>query len=202
MLRWLSPFLILASCQNCQQAKWHELQDAAWTDVQFGGQGETTLAGNVFSFGLGVELTGIRFEEFIPTAPYELEFEARKLIGTDFFCGLTFPVRCDTECLTLILGGWGGGTIGLSSINGKAASENESTSYRNFKIDQWYRLKLCVTESKIAVTLDGEKIIDFEIGGAELGLRSGPIDLCAPFGIATWQTASEIRDLRWRSLAD
>ena len=202
MLRWLFPFLFLVSCQDCQQEKWQEVREATWADVQFGGQGETALVDGVFSFGLGVELTGIRFEDSIPELPYELEFEARKLTGTDFFCGLTFPVRSEKECLTLILGGWGGGTSGLSSIDGKAASENETTTYQNFDFDQWYQLKLRVTESRIVVILDGGTIVDFEIGDHELGLRYGAIDLCAPFGIATWQTASEIRDLRWRSLAD
>lgn len=171
-------------------------------EVQFGGHGETSLNGETFSLGMGVELTGIRFEDSIPTAPYELKFEARKINGTDFFCGLTFPVRSSEECLTLILGGWGGGTVGLSSIDGKAASENETTSYRNFDPDRWYRFRLQVTSAEVIVNLDDETIINFELGEHELGLRRGPIDLCAPLGIATWQTASEIRNLRWRDLID
>ncbi|MGC6426834.1 MAG: DUF1080 domain-containing protein [Akkermansiaceae bacterium] len=204
MLRWLIPVLVFSSCQNEQdeEPQWRHLREATWSDIQFGGQGETSLVDDTFALGLGVELTGIKFEDAIPTLPYELTFSARKLTGTDFFCGLTFPVRSEKECLTFILGGWGGGTVGLSSIDGKAASENETTSYRNFDFDRWYEITLRVTEEKIFVMLDRETIIDFEIGDHELELRYGAIDLCAPFGLSTFQTASEIRNLRWRSLSD
>ncbi|MDB4408926.1 DUF1080 domain-containing protein, partial [Akkermansiaceae bacterium] len=95
---------------------------------------------------------------------------------------------------------WGGGTVGLSSIDEKDASENGTTSYQNFEKERWYHLDLIVTEDQIEVKLDGENIINFEIGDQVLGLRSGPIDLCAPIGIATFQTHSEIRNLRWSPL--
>lgn len=211
MKHWIfSAFLpavfLWVSCQAPEEASvdmaWQQLSEVNWSVVQFGGEGATSLDDGVFSFGMGVELTGIRFEEVIPSVPYELEFSARKLMGNDFFCGLTFPVRSESECLTLILGGWGGGAVGISSIDGVAASENETSSYRTFETERWYEVRLVVTPTHIRVYLDSEKVVDFEIGNHQLALRSGPIDLCAPFGIATWQTASEVRNLRWRSLTD
>ena len=39
-----------------------------------------------------------------------------------------------------------------------------------------------------------------ETEGKKLGLRFGPIDLCAPFGIASYQTRAEIRRMRWRGV--
>lgn len=192
--------LFLVGCDCKKSVQVFDLADAGWDRAQFGGDGEIALEDGVFRIGMGVEMTGIRFDGEIPSAPYSLELEARKITGTDFFCGLTFPVRSEGECLTLILGGWGGGTVGLSSIDGKDASENETTSYYNFEKERWYHLKLTVTENQIQAEMDGQTVIKFEIGEHILGLRSGSIDLCAPLGLTTFQTQSEIRNLRWSPL--
>ncbi|MEK7953971.1 family 16 glycoside hydrolase [Luteolibacter soli] len=130
--------------------------------------------------------------------PFEIEFEARRLDGTDFFCGLTFPARAGGECLTWIVGGWGGNAVGLSSIDGKDASENETTFRRSFEKERWYRLRLKCSAGRIEAWIDDEQVIDFQTTGRKLGLRPGPIDQCAPFGLATWQTSGEFRSLRWR----
>ena len=119
---------------------------------------------------------------------------------TDFFCAITFPVREGGECVTLIVGGWGGGVVGISSINGKDASENETTSYRSFEKDVRYRIRLVRRDERITAWVDGEKVIDVDTTGKELSLRHGQISECAPFGLATWQTTGEVRDVRWRSL--
>jgi hypothetical protein len=37
-----------------------------------------------------------------------------------------------------------------------------------------------------------------ETEGKTLSLRAGQITDCAPFGLATWQTTGEIRNVRWR----
>lgn len=198
-MRWFWV-IFLVSCNCRKEIAWNDRAESDWSAIEFGGHGETGLVDGVFSLGMGVELTGIRFNGNIPSIPYELELEAQKITGTDFFCGLTFPARSDEKCLTLILGGWGGATVGLSSIDGKDASENETTLYRDFKCEQWYEIRLLVTNERIQVELDGEKIIDFEVGDHSLGLRYGTIDLCAPLGFATFQTHAEFRDLRWRSL--
>ncbi len=175
-----------------------------WAEIQVGGEGMSEWGddGITVTIRTGVELTGIRYEGSPPASPYELELEARKVSGSDFFCGLTFPIHDPEAQVTLILGGWGGGTIGISSINGKDASENETTSYRNFAEERWYHVHLQVEESRLRVRLDGEVIVDLETAGKVLSLRKGSIESCAPLGLATWQTTGQIRNLRWRSLAD
>ncbi|MEZ5299675.1 MAG: hypothetical protein R3F11_03245 [Verrucomicrobiales bacterium] len=45
--------------------------------------------------GAGAGITGMRFApggEALPADGYEIELEARRVSGSDFFCGLTFPV--------------------------------------------------------------------------------------------------------------
>ena len=122
-------------------------------------------------------------------------------MGSDFFCGLTFPISSKKECVTLILGGWGGGTVGISSIDEQSASENETTRYMSFEDGQSHDVRVVVEEKRLRVFLDENSIIDVATEGRKLGLRSGMIDYCVPLGIATFQTSAEIRGLRWRSLA-
>ena len=72
----------------------------------------------------------------MPGLNYELNVVARRVEGSDFFCGLTFPYQ-DSHC-TLILGGWGGALVGLSCLDGRDASENETTRLMPFEKGRWY----------------------------------------------------------------
>ncbi len=181
---------------------WLHPDSENWHEIQFGGEGSAQWSEGVLRLDAGVELTGTQYRGDLPKIPYELELEARKVSGADFFCGLTFPVASPDECLTLIVGGWGGGTVGISSIDGKDASENETTSYSHFESGKWYAIRLRVESGRLEVLIDGEAVVDLPTKGRQLGLRPGLIEACAPLGLAAWQTASEIRGLRWRALAD
>lgn len=195
---------LLAGCQceRRQEAPWVVPAEEEWKALQFGGDGAVQWSDGELSLDLGAELTGALYEGDLPEIPYELELEAEKRNGSDFFCGLTFPVRSKDECLTLIVGGWGGGTVGLSSVDGEDASRNETTSYHLFEKNRWYAVRLRVTEAEVEVWIDGEQVIDLAIEGKSLGLRPGMIELCAPFGVGAWQTEAGLRGIRWRSLAD
>ncbi len=89
---------------------------------------------------------------------YEVALDAMRLMGSDFFCGLTVPVG-ETFC-SLIVGGWGGSLLGISSVEGMDASENETTKFTNFESGRWYRIRLRVTEKRIEGWIDKEKLID------------------------------------------
>jgi hypothetical protein len=125
---------------------------------------------------------------------------AKRVDGTDFFCAVTFPARGVDECVTFLVGGWGGGTVGISSIDGKDASENETTTYGKFETDVWYAIRLVRKGERIEAWIDGEKVVDVDTTGKVLALRPGPIEECAPFGLATWQTTGLIQNVRWRRL--
>lgn len=148
----------------------------------------------------GEGLSAIRWSGAPVTLPFEVEWEARRLDGSDFFSGLTFPARESGECATWIVGGWGGSLVGISSIDGKDASENETARHLPFEKARWYRLKLRRAGERIEAWIDGERVIDLDTTGKQLSLRPGPIDCCAPFGLATWQTSGEFKGLRWRQL--
>jgi hypothetical protein len=146
---------------------------------------------------MGTDLTGITATRKVPRSNYEVSLEAMRVLGSDFFCGLTFPVR-ESPC-TLIVGGWGGGVCGLSSIDGQDAAENEVISYREFEMNRWYRIRLRVTDQKIEAWIDDEQIIDFKTEGRRISIRS-EVELSKPFGITSWQTTAALRDIRIRSL--
>ena len=71
------------------------------------------------------------YQNEFPKMNYVVILEAKRIKGSDFFCGLTFPFN--DEFATLIVGGWGGTVVGLSSIGGLDASENETARMKKFE---------------------------------------------------------------------
>lgn len=134
-----------------------------------------------------------------PRVNYELRLEAMRTEGNDFFCGLTFPIG--EEYCTLIIGGWGGGVVGLSNVDNYSAVENETTDYRDFKDNTWYRIRLRVTAGKVEVWIDDESVIDLETKGKKFSIwwEQEPM---RPFGIATWYTGTAIRNVVLSSVRD
>jgi hypothetical protein len=147
--------------------------------------------------GVGSNLTGVTIDRPIPQTNYEVTLEAQRVEGSDFFCGLTFPVKKD-PC-SLILGGWGGGVCGLSSIDGNDAHENETTKYHKFENGRWYAVRLRVTDKKIEAWLDKEQIVDQELADHNISIRI-EVEASRPFGIATYDTKAALRNIRMRLL--
>ena len=185
------------------QAGWISLFDGktlkGWKITNFGGQGDVTVKDGAILMEVGSNLTGIHTERKLPKINYEVELEAQRVNGSDFFCGLTFPVKKD-PC-SLIVGGWGGGVCGLSSIDEMDASENDTTTYQAFKNKKWYKIRLKVAEDKIEAWIDGKKIVEQDLKGKKIGIRY-EVDLSKPFGFACWQTTAALKNIRIRSLAD
>lgn len=193
-----------------EKAKARDLFDgtslAGW--MQSGFEGETTVkVVNPFRDGrgaivveAGTTLNGITWTRGgeLPRMNYEISLETMKLAGSDFFCGLTFPIGRDAA--TLILGGWGGTLVGVSSIDNNDAAENETTQGMAVDLERWYRVRVRVTEAKLEIWLDDEKIVDFETAGRRFSLRPGDIQKSLPLGYATYMTKAAVRDIRIRKL--
>lgn len=164
-----------------------------WEITNFGPQGPVEVNNGNIILVMGDGCTGVTLKRPFPVINYEVTLEAKRIAGSDFFCGMTFPVG-KSPC-TLIVGGWGGSTVGLSSINGKDASNNETTRVMNFDTDRWYRIKLRVTETEINAWIDDENVIKFQIGDKKLSIRP-EVNLSQPFGIASWMTTAALRNIR------
>jgi Domain of Unknown Function (DUF1080) len=186
------------------EPKWESLFDgktlANWQPTKFGGEGAVKVEnGEIILETGGGDLTGITWAgPQLPKTNYELALQAMRLDGSDFFAGVTFPVG-DSFC-SLILGGWGGTVVGLSSINGRDASENDTTQSIVFDPRRWYNIRIRVTPEKIQAWLDDRQIIDQNITGEKISTRI-EVDLSQPLGIAAWRTRSALRDIRLRRYA-
>lgn len=169
-----------------------------WKNSNFGGQEEASVEDGEIVIPQGAELSGIYSDsKTLPKINYEIQYEAQRAAGSDFFAGLTFPVN-DSHC-SLILGGWGGGLCGLSSLDGMDASENQTTSYRQFEKGKWYKIRLTVTEDKIQAWIDGDQIVDVDTKDHRISVRF-EVEKSKPLGFATWQTMGRIRNARMRTL--
>ncbi len=123
--------------------------------------GKVSVADGVIVLPQGRSATGIVYaKDDFPRMNYEVSAEARRTDGSDFFCGMTFPVG-EEQC-SLICGGWGGGTTGLSNVDHFSADENSTTGYVEFENDRWYTIRLRVTDDKIQAWVDKEQIIDLD----------------------------------------
>lgn len=171
-----------------------------WKSVQFGGEGEVFITddGNL-QFDFGALMTGVVWGEKPPaTTNYEISLEVMKLQGNDFFLGLTFPVK-DSHA-SFIAGGWGGGIVGISSIDDLDASENETMNIEGFEDNRWYKIKLRVTDAKIEVWLDDKQFVDLELKDKKINVRPGDIELCIPLGLCSFQTRTQYRNIVWTNL--
>lgn len=170
-----------------------------WTTCQFGGDGPVETTDGVIKMGVGDPLTGVRWTGEVAKESYEIELEARRTEGFDFFCGLTFPVG--EKHVTFVLGGWGGGVVGISNIDGLDASENEQTYYRQFKNDVWHRIRARVDPHLIQTWIDDEESIVQVRADHTFDVRF-EMELCFPIGMAAYQCDAEYKNVRIRKLTE
>ncbi|TWT50327.1 hypothetical protein Pla22_30690 [Rubripirellula amarantea] len=192
--------------------KWTPLVNH-WESIQFGGEGSVDITKNndqaLIRLELGDPITGVRFSGEVPQNNYELKFQAKRIEGIDFFCGVTFPI--DESALTLVLGGWGGGITGISSIDGLDASENSTTLFRHYENEIWYDVRIRVSDFGVEAWIgepdpknpkqrEESNVVELMREGQKFGLRF-EMDLCTPLGLANYQCVSEFRNLGWRKLS-
>jgi hypothetical protein len=169
-----------------------------WRETVFAGRGEIQCKPGLIILKMGDPFTGINWTNDFPKINYEIALDAMRVTGSDFFCGLTVPVG-DSFC-SLIVGGWGGSVVGISSLDGMDASENETSKFMNFENGRWYRIRVRVTDKKIQAWIDKEKLIDVETTGKRISVRPGDIELSKPIGLSAWETAAAFRGINFRSV--
>lgn len=167
-----------------------------WALTDFAGRGPVTVEQGQIKLGDG-HVTGITWTNDLPRMNYEVSLDAQRVDGSDFFCGLTFPVGA--EPCSLIVGGWGGGVVGLSSINGEDASQNETTSYMNFVKGRWYHVRVRVEPGKIQAWIDGDRVVNLDTTDKKLSIRL-EVEPSRPLGIAAWNTTAALKNIRIRKL--
>lgn len=214
MTQRLLPVLVLAALvvpafaqekpkESKDKHDWKPLFDGkslkGWKESGYGGGAEPEVENGELRIAMGEGVNGVTLDAKEPPykVNYEISLEAKKLMGNDFFCGLTFPVK-DSHA-SFIVGGWGGGIVGISSVDHRDASDNETTKARNFQKNTWYEIRLRVTESKIQAWIDGEQMVDLDTTGKTIDTRID-IEKSKPLGLSTWQTGAAMRNIRIRAL--
>ena len=180
--------------------KWRSLFDGKtlgdWVSTRFGGEGEVIVKDGQIQCDYGQYITGVTYKgEDLPKNNYEIELEAMRVDGSDFFCGLTFPVD-DSHC-SFIVGGWGGSVTGISSIDDFDASENDTTDYMQFDNNKWYKIRVRVTKGVLEAWIGDKKMVSREVADARLSTRI-EMDPCKPLGIACFNTQAAYRNIRIR----
>ena len=182
-------------------AAWRDLLEGRsltnWTVPPFPGAGAVSVKEGAVHIAPGDGCSGITYTGEILRADYELEVVGMRVSGGDFWCGLTFAIGPDP--ITLVLGGWGGSLVGLSSLDGMDASENETSTSIDFQNGRWYTVNVQVRGKVVEVRLDGKRIIRADTATRRVGIRS-EVEMSVPLGITTWQTHGAIRSVRLRPL--
>jgi hypothetical protein len=163
-----------------------------WAITDFAGHGEVQVEDKKLILGQGV-MTGVTWTNELPRMNYEVNLDAMRVDGSDFFCGLTFPVGKDS--CSLIVGGWGGGVVGLSSLDGEDAANNDTTQYMNFETGRWYHIRLLVKPGRIQAWIDEKQVVDANVAERKISVRV-EVEPSIPFGIAAWSTTAALRDIR------
>jgi hypothetical protein len=170
-----------------------------WEIMRYGGEGEPYVKNGVLTLPMATSgmSTGVCWVgSSLPVNNYVFYYEARRVEGNDIFAGLSFPYG-DTFA-TLIFGGWAGIVSGLSCIDGRDASQNETTKHVYFKDNQWYPVQLRVTPDSIRASVDTVKVVDIATAGKRIHLRSGT--LASSFTLTSYLTTGEIRNIRIKKI--
>lgn len=161
-----------------------------WKSVNFGGEGTVSVVDGAIRLERGNDLTGVVWTGPVPRAPFRIAMEARRIDGSDFFCTVTVPVA-GSHC-SFVVGGWGGGVVGFSSLDGLDASENETSKGLRLEDNRWYRVAVDVGPERIAGLIDDAVVAEAVLKGREVDVRVEMLP-CRPLGIASWRTTSDIR---------
>lgn len=191
--------------QDGDKPEWIELFDGKqlgkWESTSFGGQGEVEVVDGELVLNAGEPLTGVTWKdgENLPTSNYEIKLEAKRTLGIDFFCGLTFPVKED-HC-SFIVAGWAGSIVGLSCLDGFDASENSTRQLLKFENDKWYKIRVRVTDDDIYCWIDDKRVVKQYLEGKKISVRNEVLD-SRPLGVAAYQSTAHLRNIRLRKLSE
>ena len=182
--------------------KWRSLFDGEtmkdWKKTNYGGEGDVQVTKGQILMEFGYSMSGVTYTgKALSKTNYEIRVDAVKLDGNDFFCGMTFPVA-DSYC-SFIVGGWGGAVVGLSSLDGLDASENETTRYMTFDHNKWYRMRVRVEPHQIRCWINRKLVVYQNIEGRTITTRN-EVNLNQPLGFATWETRAALKNIQVREL--
>ena len=204
---WLCLFFMLTHCGPAPRREWKLLADEfapSWQASGIAEEGRVSIQSGEIDLQSGQPMTGVRLDAQkwknagLPTTRYSIEYEAMRVAGNDFFGTVTFPVN-DSHA-SLVIGGWGGTLVGISSIDDMDASENSTRGNAYFENNRWHKVRIEVRDDELRAWINDKLFVNTSTKGRKLGLRAGDIDKCTPFGFASYATQARIRNVVVRRL--
>ncbi len=191
------------SAQEATDAKAEATDDAkklfdgkslqGWEVTNFGGERPVEVRDGDLVIEAGYPLTGCHWVgDELPKSNYEISLQAKRIVGNDFFCCLTFPIA-ESHC-SLVVGGWGGALVGLSCIDEQDAARNDTKSLRTFTRDRWYKIRVRVEDARIQCWIDDEQVVDQATKDHVFSVRNEVL-LSRPVGLCTFETTAAFRDI-------
>jgi len=163
----------------------------------FAGAGPVSLKDGAIVMGPGHPHTGVLWAGPLPKGSYELAYEAAKLAGPYQFGCVAFPVG-DSLCMLDMGGGARHNIVGLSGVDGKSFTGNLTTQRIGFRHNQWYRLRVRVSDEKVEIWLDERQIVDLPRAGHTF--RASLPGGARSFAFFGYKNTCAVRDVRVRSL--
>ncbi|WP_397571141.1 DUF1080 domain-containing protein [Schlesneria sp. T3-172] len=187
-----------------KKPEWKSLFDGKtlknWQSSNFGGEGNVAVENGMIVLSQGSDMTGVTWTgDELPRMNYEVVVTAQRIEGNDFFCGMTFEV--DKDPCSLIIGGWGGGIVGISSLDGLDAANNETARYESFERGKWYKIRLRVAEQGLMAWIDDKQVVSVSTKGRKISIR-GEVEPSRPFGISCYATTAGLKDIKIRNLTE
>lgn len=184
------------------KSEWKVLCDGKslkdWRKASFGGEGSVDVEDGAIVMQQGSDLTGIQWTGAqLPRINYEVVLDAKRLQGTDFFSGIVFPIG-DSYC-SFVVGAWGGGVVGLSSIDNQFADRNETTLDSSFDDKRWYQIRLRVSETYLQGWIDDKRVFCVKTAGKKFTVHPA-VETLKPFGVSCYATVAAIKNIRLREL--
>ncbi len=186
-----------------QAYAWQSLFDGKtlgkWTITRFGGEGEVTVKDGTTVLGMGNPMTGITWTGEVIRDNYELELEAKRTSGIDFFATTTLPVGDSYRSFRR-------GRLGRNHCGAIQRGYARCLGKRNHQI-QGFRGQSVVSDPNPGFGAQ-DRVLDRRRENGRHQARAGrkfsirmECDLCRPLGIATWCTESVLRNIRIRRLS-
>jgi hypothetical protein len=172
-----------------------------WIISDYPGHGKVNVKDGTILLEEGeFPITGVTWKgAALPKTNYEITLDAMRVDGSDFFCGLTFPVK-NSFC-SFIVGGWGGKVLGLSCLNDMDAANNETCRMMDFENGKWYYFRVRVTDEKIEAWINGDQVVNSGIEGRRVSVRFDVEPSC-PFGVAAYRTKAAIRNIQVKTITE
>lgn len=89
--------------------------------------------------------------------------------------------------------------MGLSSINGNDASENQTAKFMSFKNKQWYAFRVQVNATHVSAWIDDEEVFKVDREGTKFSLRAEVLK-SRPLGYCAFQSKIEAKEWSYRVL--